>query len=377
MAAEAIPLINSLLELMSLTAAGSTKGKKYDIPQRYSKKEQKKDAERAAQLMHDDPYSGLSEEEKKKLADEANATVEGFGGGDDNKNDKKPPKPPVIPTTKPRKELQLPDDYKDLDAFGKKNAHIDVAKEGQNRWGKELVIDDSSIMGGPKHPKNNGMSSPEAVQISRNHFMEGQPNSLDTDKAVSELKGQKKTALRNRTVTQDSSDILEHQRAPEDTKMYNKALPDEKLKKALGLGVGGLIGGIANALPLAGADAYELDEDELTDFLKSVNKYINSDDENDKAIGRAMMDSYLDDMGITLDDILARESKSEEPDVDWANIKPEAERLINSDNPEDKKRGHDLIEKYYLGDDIQISEEKPKKEIKKSKGYGLTGMDLY
>ena len=367
MAAEAIPLINSLLEAMGITAAGSAKGKKYDIPNGYSKKEQKKDIENHIKRMSEDPYDGLSEEQKKKLADEANAAVEGFGGGDDDNKPNKPNKPPVPPAA-PRKKLEMDADLQNY------NDRLAQARANRKKWGKEIVIDESSIMGGPKHSKNNGMSSPEAVQISRDHFMEGQPNSLDTDKAMSELKGYEKSKVRNKTVTQDASDIMEYKRGPEETKMYNKALPDEKLKRALGLGVGGIIGGIANALPLSGADAYELDEDELTDFLKSVQKYINSDDENDKEIGRAMMDAYLKDQGITLDDILARESKKpeDEPDTDWANVKDEAERLINSDDPEDRKKGHELIEKYYLND-----KEEPKKEPKKSKGYGLKGTDLY
>lgn len=385
MAAEAIPLINALLEAMGLTAAGSAKGKKYDIPSRYSKREQKKDIENhikrmeAEKAMHDDPYDGLSEEEKQKLADEANATVEGFGGDPDNKNNKNDDKAKAAGaaatatgTTTVKKNAGW---HLDPDAQAKSD-RLNAAKDARKNWGKEIVVDESSFMGGSKAAKRQGMSDPEAVQISREKFMEGKANSLDTDKAISELKGQQKAKLRNRTVTQDSSDILEHHKAPEDTRMTNKALPDDKLKKALSLGVGGIIGGIANALPLAGADAYELDEDELTEFLKSVQKYINSDDENDKEIGRAMMDSYLKDQGITLDDIIARESKKseDEPDVDWANIKPEAERLINSDDPEDRKKGHELIEKYYLSD----KEEKPvEKEPKKSKGKGLKGTDLY
>ena len=384
MAAEAIPLINALLEAMGLTAAGSATGKKYDIPSRYSRREQKKDIENhikrmeAEKAMHDDPYEGLSEEEKQKLADEANATVEGFGGDPDNKNNKNDDKIKAAGaaaataeganTAKKNSGWHL-----DPDAQAKGD-RLNAAKTARKNWGKEIVVDESSFMGGSKASKKQGMSDPEAVQISREKFMEGKANSLDTDKAISELKGQQKAKLRNKTVTQNSSDILEHHKAPEDTRMTNKALPDDKLKKALSLGVGGIIGGIANALPLAGADAYELDEDELTEFLKSVQKYINSDDENDKAIGRAMMDSYLKDQGITLDDILARESKKseDEPDVDWANIKPEAERLINSDDPEDRKKGHELIEKYYLGD-----KEEPKEEPKKSKGKGLKGTDLY
>ena len=381
MAAEAIPLINALLEAMGLTAAGSAKGKKYDIPSGYSKKEQKKDIENhikrmeAENAMHDDPYDGLSEEEKQKLADEANATVEGFGGDPDNKNNKNDDKAKAAGaaatgTTAVKKNAGW---HLDPDAQAKSD-RLNAAKDARKNWGKEIVVDESSFMGGSKAAKKQGMSDPEAVQISRERFMEDKPNSLDTDKAISELKGQQKFKLRNRTVTQDASDILEHHKAPEDTRMTNKALPDDKLKKALSLGVGGIIGGIANALPLAGANAYELDEDELTEFLKSVQKYINSDDENDKAIGRAMMDSYLKDQGITLDDIITRESKKpeDEPDVDWANIKPEAERLINSDDPEDRKKGHELIEKYYFGD-----KEEPKKKPKKSKGYGLKGTDLY
>ena len=383
MAAGAIPLIKALLDAMGLTAAGSAKGKKYDIPSRYSKKEQKKDMENhikrmeAENAIHDDPYDGLSEEEKQKLADEANAAVEGFGGDPDNKNNKNDDKAKAAGaaatatganTAKKNSGWHL-----DPDAQAKSD-RLAAAKDARKNWGKEIVVDESSFMGGSKAAKKQGMSDPEAVQISREKYMEGQPNSLDTDKAISELHGQQKSKLRNRTVTQDSKDILEHHKGPEDTRMTNKALPDDKLKKALSLGVGGIIGGIANALPLAGADAYELDEDELTEFLKSVQKYIDSDDENDKEIGRAMMDSYLKDQGITLDDILARESKKpeDEPDVDWANIKPEAERLINSDDPEDRKKGHELIEKYYLGD-----KEEPKKEPKKSKGKGLKGTDLY
>lgn len=335
MAVEAtIPLIKALLEAMGLTAAGSAKptkaeGKEANKADKYARGA----AATAAAIgsknpikavmgvkdmidsIHDDPYEGLSEEEKKKLAEEANSSVEGFGGEPDkdnkNNNDKKPPKPPVVPASKPRKELQLPEDYNNLDSYNKKNAHYEVADEGRSRWGKELVIDESSIMGGPKHPNKTGMSDPEAVQISRERYMDGKPNSLDTDKAWSELKGQQKSRFRNRTVTQDASDILEHKRAPEDMRMTNKALSDDKLKKLLGLSAGTIIGGIANALPLAGADAYELDEGEMKDFLKSVNKYISSDDENDKEIGRAMMDSFLDDMGVTIDDLIAKESGKE------------------------------------------------------------------
>ena len=53
MAAEAIPLINALLEAMGLTAAGSAKGKKYDIPSRYSRREQKKDIENHIKRMEE------------------------------------------------------------------------------------------------------------------------------------------------------------------------------------------------------------------------------------------------------------------------------------------------------------------------------------
>ena len=37
MVAEAIPLINALLAAMGLTAAGSAKGKKYDVPEQVNK----------------------------------------------------------------------------------------------------------------------------------------------------------------------------------------------------------------------------------------------------------------------------------------------------------------------------------------------------
>jgi hypothetical protein len=385
MAAEAIPLINALLDAMGLTAAGSAKGKKYDVPEKDVKKLKSaattaiglagknplKVASGIAGMMHDDPYEGLSEEEKQKLANEANSAVEGFGGDPDNKNNKNDDKAKAAGaaatatganTAKKNSGWHL-----DPDAQAKGD-RLAAAKDARKNWGREIVVDESSIMGGSKAAKKQGMSDPEAVQISREKFMEGKANSLDTDKAISELHGQQKAKLRNRTVTQDASDILEHHKAPEDTRMTNKALPDDKLKKALGLGVGGIIGGIANALPLAGADAYELDEDELTDFLKSVQKYINSDDENDKAIGRAMMDSYLEDLGITIDDLINKEAGDNNTELTWEQIKPEAERLINSDDPEDRKKGHELIERYYLDD---------KKEPKKSKGKGLKGTDLY
>jgi hypothetical protein len=373
MAAEAIPLMNARLEAMGLTAAGSAKGKKYDIPNRYSKKEQKKDIENhikrmeAEKAMHDDPYEGLSEEEKQKLADEANATVEGYGGDPDNKDNhnnnagkaagaaatataakakaNKAPTPPES-SYKPREELKLPDDYNELDAFNRKNAHYDVASEGRSRWGREFVADESSFMGGSKAAKRQGMSDPEAVQISRDRFMEGKANSLDTDKAISELHGQQKAKLRNRTVTQDSKDILEHQRAPEDMRMTNKALEGDQVKKLLGLGVGAIIGGMANALPLAGADAIEEEKEDLTDLLEEIQKYINSEDPKDREIGRKMMEDYFKDRGTSIEEILKKyeEDKAKE----------------TSEEPKES------------------AEEKPvEKEPKKSKGKGLKGTDLY
>ena len=376
MAVEAatIPLIQSLLESMGLTAAGSAKGKKYDIPNRYSKKEQKKDMEEhikrmeAEEAIQNDKSDELPEDMKKDLAEYVNKDFAGFGGDPDNK-DKKPKKDDTaakaagaakatesVVKNQPKKEKI---NYKDLTyeqrmalankhlKEGPNNLDPDAAEKGfkqaQNKaWDKERgrTLNESEIKNFEEFRKPEPLHSKEAVDLSREHFMEGKPNSLDTDKAVSELHGQQKAKFRNRTVTQDASDILEHHRAPEDTRMTNKALPDEKLKKALGLGVGGIIGGIANALPLAGAEAYELDIDEMEDFLKSVNKYINSDDENDKAIGRAMMDSFLEDAGVTIDDLIAKESEKEE-------------------SVEEPKE--------------EVKKEKPKK----SKGYGLTGMDLY
>ena len=268
-------------------------------------------AETPKEAIKDENYDDLPEDMKKDLADYVNKEFAGFGGDPNNKDDKnnddKNPPPPV-PAKKP-KENKLDRDLKNYDD------KLKAAREARKRGGTEIEVDESQFMGGSKAAhkaeKMKNMSSPEAVQISRERYMEGKPNSLDTDKAVSELHGQQKAKFRNRTVTQDSSDILEHQRAPEDMRMTNKALSDDKLKKALGLGVGGIIGGIANALPLAGAEAYELDEGEMEDFLKSVNKYISSDDENDKAIGRAMMDGFLEDMGVTVDDLIAKESGKE------------------------------------------------------------------
>ena len=313
MAAEAIPLINALLEAMGLTAAGSAKGKKYNIPGGYSKKEQKKDIEEHIKRMEAEEASKddeLPEDMKKDLADLVDKDFAGFGGDPDDKdkkpkNDKNPPPPPA----KKPKEMKADSDMKDY------NDRLAEARSNRKHWGEEIEVTEDQFMGGSKAAhkaeKMKNMSSPEAVQRSREQFMEGKPNSLDTDKAVSELHGYEKSKIANKPVEQSKTDILEHRRAPEDMRMTNKALPDDKLKKALGLGVGGIIGGIANALPLSGAEAYELDEDEMKDFLESVNKYLSSDDENDKAIGRAMMDSFLEDMGVTVDDLIAKESGKE------------------------------------------------------------------
>ena len=355
MAAEAIPLINALLEAMGLTAAGSAKGKKYDIPSRYSKKEQKKDIENhikrmeAENAIHDDPYDGLSEEEKQKLADEANAAVEGFGGDPDNKNNKNDDKvkaagaaATATGTTTVKKNAGW---HLDPDAQAKSD-RLNAAKAARKNWGREIVVDESSFMGGSKAAKKQGMSDPEAVQISRDRFMEDKANSLDTDKAISELHGQQKAKLRNRTVTQDSKDILEHQKAPEDMRMTNKVLEGDQVKKLLGLGVGGIIGGIANALPLAGADAIEEEKEDLTDLLKEIQKYINSKDPKDREIGRKMMEDYFKDRGTSIEEILKKyeEDKAKE----------------TSEEPKES------------------TEEKPvEKEPKKSKGKGLKGTDLY
>lgn len=335
MAAEAIPLINALLAAMGLTAAGSAKGKKYDVPEQVGKhasgaldatagllsKNPVKvvrgvktmltsgKAETPKEAIKDENYDELPEDMKKDLADLVNKEFSGFGGDPDDK-DKKPKndKNPPPPAKKP-KEMKADSDLKDY------NDRLAEARANRKRWGEEIEVTEDQFMGGSKAAhkaeKMKKMSSPEAVQRSREQFMEGKPNSLDTDKAVSEYKGYQKSQVANKPVEQSKTDILEYRRAPEDTRMTNKALPDDKLKKALGLGVGGIIGGIANALPLTGAEAYELDEGEMEDFLKSVNKYINSDDENDKAIGRAMMDSFLDDMGVTIDDLIAKESGKE------------------------------------------------------------------
>lgn len=243
MAAEAIPLINALLAAMGLTAAGSAKGTKYDVPEQVNKhasgaldaaaglasKNPVKvvrgvktmltsgKAETPKEAIKDDNYDDLPEDMKKDLADLVNKDFAGFGGDPDDKdnknNDDKNPPPP--PAKKP-KEMKLDRDLENYDD------RLKAAKEARKRWGKEIVIDESSIMGGSKAAKTKGMSSPEAVQISRERFMEGKPNSLDTDKAVSELHGQQKAKLRNRTVTQNASDILEYRRAPEDMRMTNK-----------------------------------------------------------------------------------------------------------------------------------------------------------
>ena len=333
MAAEAIPLINALLEAMGLTAAGSAKGKKYDVPEQVSKHASGA-LDAAAGLASKNPVkvvkgvktmltSGkaetpkeaikeedeLPEDMKKDLADLVNKEFAGFGGEPDDKdnkpkNDKNPPPPAAKP-----KEMKADSDMKDY------NDRLAEARSNRKRWGEEIEVTEDQFMGGSKAAhkaeKMKNMSSPEAVQRSREQFMEGKPNSLDTDKAVSELHGYEKSKIANKPVEQSKTDILEHRRSPEEMRMTNKALPDDKLKKALGLGVSGIIGGIANALPLSGADAYELDEDEMKDFLESVNKYLSSDDENDKAIGRAMMDSFLEDMGLTIDDLITKESGKE------------------------------------------------------------------
>lgn len=275
MAAEAIPLINALLEAMGLTAAGSAKGTKYDVPEQVSKhasgaldaaaglasKNPVKvvrgvktmltsgKAEAPKEAIKDENYDELPEDMKKDLADLVNKDFAGFGGDPDDK-DKKPKKDEVakaagatkatesVVKNQPKKEKI---NYKDLtyeQRMALINKHLqegpnvldpDAAakglKQAQNRaWNKERgrTVDESEMKNAEEFRKPTPLHSQEAVDLSREHFMEGKPNSLDTDKAVSELHGQQKAKLRNRTVTQNASDILEHHRAPEDMRMTNK-----------------------------------------------------------------------------------------------------------------------------------------------------------
>lgn len=488
MAAEAIPLINALLEAMGLTAAGSAKGKKYDVPEKDVKKLKSaattamgltgknplKVASGIAGMMYDDPYEGLSEEEKQKLADEANATVEGYGGDPDNRdnhnNNAGKAAGAAAGTTKatesvaknqPKKEKI---NYKDLtykERMALANKHLeegpnvldpDAVKKGikkaQNKaWNNDRYenwrpLDESKVMGGGRGNKTKGMSSQEAIDLSRERYLRNEPNYYDPNKV---REAQKENAITKAKVQSyekpleynaESPDMWNYKQSPEETRMTNKALEGDQVKKLLGLGVGGIIGGIANALPLAGADAIEEEKEDLTDLLKEIQKYIYSNDPKDREIGRKMMEDYFKDRGTSMEEILKKyeeykaketseepkESTEEKPDIDWANIKPDAERLINSDDPEDRKKGHELIEKYYLGDkgepteilkeihkyikskdpkDREIgrkmmddyfkdrstsieeipkesTEEKPvEKEPKKSKGKGLKGTDLY
>lgn len=240
MAAEAIPLINALLAAMGLTAAGSAKGTKYDVPEQAGKhasgaldatagllsKNPVKvvrgvktmltsgKAETPKEAIKDDE---LPEDMKKDLAGLVNKEFSGFGGDPDDKDNKnKDDKNPPPPIAKP-KEMKADSDLKDY------NDRLEEARTNRKRWGKEIIVDESQFMGGSKAAhkaaKMKNMSSPEAVQISREQFMEGKPNSLDTDKALSEYKGYQKSKIANRPVEQDRSDIssdIDH------SKMYNK-----------------------------------------------------------------------------------------------------------------------------------------------------------
>lgn len=247
MAAEAIPLINALLEAMGLTAAGSAKGKKYDVPEQVNKhasgaldaaaglasKNPVKvvrgvktmltsgKAEAPKEAIKDENYDELPEDMKKDLADLVNKEFSGFGGDPDDK-DKKPKndKNPPPPAAKKPKEMKADSDLKDY------NDRLAEARANRKRWGEEIEVTEDQFMGGSKAAhkaeKMKKMSSPEAVQRSREQFMEGKPNSLDTDKAVSEYKGYQKSQVANKPVEQSKTDILEHRRAPEDMRMTNK-----------------------------------------------------------------------------------------------------------------------------------------------------------
>ena len=160
MAVEAtIPLIKTLLETMGLTAAGSAKptkaeGKEANKADKYARGA----AATAAAIgsknpikavmgvkdmidsIHDDPYEGLSEEEKKRLAEEANSSVEGFGGDPDDK-DKKPKndKNPPPPAKKP-KESKVDRDLKNYED------RLDEADANQERWGKDEYVSEDKIL---------------------------------------------------------------------------------------------------------------------------------------------------------------------------------------------------------------------------------------
>lgn len=136
MAAEAIPLIQSLLSAMGLTAAGSAKGQKYDIPSGYSKKEQKKDIENHIKRMEaEQAEAKASDEDKQKALDELirqglivarNQPLAPVPEPDDNKDDK--------------------DDDEGTYDLTEKDARIRKAKRGQARWGKEEFVREDKIM---------------------------------------------------------------------------------------------------------------------------------------------------------------------------------------------------------------------------------------
>ena len=157
MAAEAIPLINALLAAMGLTAAGSAKGKKYDVPEQVNKHASGA-LDAAAGLASKNPVkvvrgvktmltSGkaetpkeaikedeLPEDMQKDLAEYINKDFAGFGGDPNNKdnknNDDKNPPPPA----KKPKETKLD---RDLESYDDK---LKAAKEARKRWGKEEYV---------------------------------------------------------------------------------------------------------------------------------------------------------------------------------------------------------------------------------------------
>lgn len=146
MAAEAIPLIKALLDTMGLTAAGSAKGTKYDIPSRYSKREQKKDMENHIKRMEAEQANekkALSEEEKALSDEEAQAAWNELI----HQGLVTPGSQPLAPIPEPD-----PDDNKDKknkkenNDSTEKDARADEAERGRARWGKEEYVDESKIM---------------------------------------------------------------------------------------------------------------------------------------------------------------------------------------------------------------------------------------
>jgi hypothetical protein len=292
---ESIPLINALLAAMGMTAAGAT-GNKIKL----SAEDQaalKKYAKGVAKVtMGLDGLGGgpsttnfVSAITKPLMAASGVADMVhavkngGFEGpsntpskkedntpNNKNNGDNNPPPPPVVSNKKPNWKEMTYDERMARAQEDLMNSHLssseaekatkiaeskqrlrDAANNGWEALDETKMIDYK----GPKKLK----SSQEAIDASREKYLNGKPNSIDIDKLASEYKGYQKSKLNNKTVEQKSSDIMEYKRPLEKLRMIKPAASPEDILKFLGKNLS-IMGILIKTLDADEAEAAEYEE---------------------------------------------------------------------------------------------------------------------